>query len=196
MRFRPEALTAWLRATGGELVDGAYSADDLPLPIDRTLAEQLAEAADAESRVALLQRQLSAGISSVAFDRRIGFAVELALADGRARPSAVAGAVGLSHRQLNRLVRERVGIGLKPLIRLGRFQRALRALERPGRQSLAGAALRAGYFDQAHMARDFRLFAGISPGRYLRETRELTRNFIAEEEADGGFFQDAGASGR
>jgi hypothetical protein len=51
-------------------------------------------------------------------------------------------------------------------------------------------AVRAGYFDQAHLARDFRLFAGVAPARYLREARELARNFIADAEPAGEFFQD------
>ena len=87
----------------------------------------------------------------------------------------------MSHRQLSRLFRERLGFGPKPLVRLGRFQRALRALEGPGRHSMAAVAARAGYYDQAHLSRDFRLFAGIAPARYLREARELARHFIAEE---------------
>ena len=197
VRFRPEALSAWLRVSGGELVDRSCALGELPAPLDRTLAEQLAEARGSGARLAILRRHLALGSSRVTFDRRIAMAVDLALANGRARPAAIAGTVGMSYRQLSRLFQERLGFGPKPLIRLGRFQRALRLLEDPRRRSVATAALRAGYFDQAHLARDFRLFAGIAPGRYLREVRELTRNFIADldagtagRSADGGFFQD------
>jgi AraC-like DNA-binding protein len=179
VRFRPEALSAWLRVDGGELLDRTYALGELPAPLDRTLAEQLAEA-DSGSRLAMLQRHLALGASRVAVDRRIGAAVDLALADGGARPAAIAAAVGMSYRQLSRRFRETMGFGPKPLVRLGRFQRALRALEAPGRRSVAAAAVRTGYFDQAHLARDFRLFAAVAPARYLRETRELARNFIAD----------------
>jgi AraC-like DNA-binding protein len=182
VRFRPEALSAWLRVGGGELLDRSCPFDELPARLDPTLAEQLAGAPDSGSRLTILRRHLVLGSSRVAFDRRIGAAVDLALADGRARPAAIATAVGMSYRQLSRLFRERVGFGPKPLVRLGRFQRALRALEGPGDRSVASVALRAGYFDQAHLARDFRLFAGVAPGRYLREARELARNFIADLE--------------
>jgi len=179
VRFRPEALSAWLRVPGGELLGRSGAAGEVPLPLDPTLAEQLAAVPDSASRRSVLHRHLAESAGRSAFDRRMSAAVDLALADGRPRPATIAGAIGMSHRQLNRLFRERLGFGPKSLIRLGRFQRALRSLEGPGRLSIAGVATRAGYFDQAHLTRDFRLFAGIGPARYLREARELARNFIA-----------------
>ena len=182
VRFRPEALSAWLRVSGWELLDRSCPFDELPGRLDPTLAEQLAEAPDSGSRLAILRRHLVQASSRVVFDRRIGAAVDLALADGRARAGAIAAAVGMSYRQLSRRFRERVGFGPKPLVRLGRFQRALRAMESPRHRSVASIAVRAGYFDQAHLARDFRLFAGIAPARYLGEARELARNFIADLE--------------
>jgi AraC-like DNA-binding protein len=190
VRFRPEAVSAWLRVGGSELLDRAYAAGDLPVPLDRTVAEQLAEAPDSASRVAILCRNLARAWSPGRVDRRLEVAVDMALADGRVRPAAIAGAVGMSYRQMTRLFQERIGFGPKPLVRLGRFQRTLRALESPRRGPIASVAVREGYFDQAHLARDFRVFAGVSPGRYLREARELARNFIAD--LNGEFFQDAG----
>jgi transcriptional regulator GlxA family with amidase domain len=106
----------------------------------------------------------------------------MTLGDGRARPEGIARAVGISRRQLGRLFQERIGIAPKSLGRLGRFQRVLRALDGDPRVSLAETAARAGYFDQAHMSRDFRLFAGTTPGGYLREVRELTRHFLDSPE--------------
>jgi transcriptional regulator GlxA family with amidase domain len=105
-------------------------------------------------------------------------AVDLTLGSGGSGPAAVARAVNLSRRQLGRLFRERIGFGPKALARLARFQRVLRGLE--GGAPLGRLAARTGYYDQAHMSRDFRLFAGTTPTRYLREVREVTRHFLAE----------------
>lgn len=179
VRFRPEALSAWLRLSGGELLDRACDLGELPGRLDRTLPEQLAGAPDSGARTAILRRHLTLGSGRAVFDPRIRAAVDLATSDGRARPAEIASAVGMSYRQLGRLFRERLGFGPKPLVRLGRFQRVLRELEGSGRRTVASVAASAGYFDQAHLARDFRLFAGIAPARYLRESRELARNFIA-----------------
>ena len=180
VRFRPEALSGWLGVGGSDLLDRAYDLADVPAPLDRSLHEQLFDAAGQDRRIAVLHRHLASAASRLRPDIRLGAAVDLAMADDRARPDAVAQAVGMSHRQLSRLLRERLGFGAKPLVRLGRFQRVLRALDRPGRHSVAAVAARSGYFDQAHLTRDFRLFAGIPPARYLREARELARHFIAE----------------
>ncbi|HEY7481519.1 MAG TPA: helix-turn-helix domain-containing protein [Gemmatimonadales bacterium] len=180
LRFRPEALSGWLRVRGIELVDRAHAVGDLPLTLERTILEQLAAEREPGARLDMVRRHLARAFSDARFDRRLGAAVDLALADPPARPGRIAAAVGMSHRQLNRLFQERIGFGPKSLVRLGRFQRVLRELEGPGRRSIAGVALQAGYYDQAHLARDFRLFAGVGAARYLRETRDLARNFIAD----------------
>jgi len=176
IRFRPEALTSWLRVRGGEVADAAFALGELPVPLEATLAEQLAETSSTRHRFAILGRHLAKTTGSS--DRRLSAAVDMALAEGGARPENIARRLGLSRRQLGRLFRERIGIPPQSLGRLGRFQRVLRELDGNPRASLAATAARLGYFDQAHMSRDFRLFAGTTPGRYLREVRELTRNFL------------------
>jgi AraC-like DNA-binding protein len=50
--------------------------------------------------------------------------------------------------------------------RIFRFQRALQLL-REG-SGLAALAYECGYFDQAHLSRDFRQFAGVTPGELAR----------------------------
>jgi AraC-like DNA-binding protein len=194
VRFRPEALSAWLRVAGGELLGLACAANDLPLPLEPTLAEQLAALPDSAGRLSVLCRHLVSAARRPAVDQRVSAAVDLALADGSPRPAAIACAVGMSHRQLSRVFRERLGLGPKSLIRLGRFQRALRSLECPGRRSVAAVAVRTGYCDQAHLTRDFRQFAGIGPGRYLREAREIARNFIADAGVEGSLAPTANFS--
>jgi AraC-like DNA-binding protein len=177
IRFRPEALSGWLRMRGGELVDASFMLGDLPAPLETTLHEQLAEAGSSRHRLAIVGEHLakSAGDST---DRRLSAAVDMILGDDLARSRGIAAALGMSRRQLGRLFQERIGIAPKSLGRLGRFQRALRALDGNPRTSLASLAARAGYFDQAHMGRDFRLFARTTPAAYRREMRELTRHFL------------------
>jgi AraC-like DNA-binding protein len=178
VRFRPEALAAWLRVSGGEIADAAFELGELPAPLDTTLPERLAEVGETAGRLAVLGQQLARSTGRVGGDRRLTAAVNLVMGEARARPDRVADAVGLGRRQLARLFREGVGLGPGSLARLSRFQRVLRALDGDARVPLARVAARAGYFDQAHMSRDFRRYGGTTPAAYRREVRQLTRHFL------------------
>jgi AraC-like DNA-binding protein len=84
--------------------------------------------------------------------------------------------LGCSRKHLARRFHEQIGVPPKTLARLLRFERAVRLLgHRDGpswvdehgagrTMGWAEIALECGYFDQAHMNRDFRQFAGASPG--------------------------------
>ena len=83
---------------------------------------------------------------------------------------ALASANGLSTRQLRRVCGERAGVPPKFLARILRFRKAIERI-----RSMCGIhpdwarfALEYGYFDQAHMIREFREFSGFTPGRYLQ----------------------------
>lgn len=81
--------------------------------------------------------------------------------------------VGWSSRHLQSRFREEVGLTPKAAGRVIRFDMARRRLQnrgaRSGDQSLADLAADCGYFDQAHLARDFRDMAGLAPSRWLAE---------------------------
>ncbi len=94
-------------------------------------------------------------------------AMVLVAAGARAgRPvDAIAGACGLSARQLQRRCRAAFGYGPKTLARIMRMQRAV-ALARAG-TPFATVAATAGYADQAHLARDVKALAGVPLGALL-----------------------------
>jgi AraC-like DNA-binding protein len=86
---------------------------------------------------------------------------------GRARVSGLADELGWSHRRLIARFREGIGLAPKTLGRVLRFERVSRLLQQVEEPRLAEVALDCGYYDQAHLNRDFRQFAGTSPGQYL-----------------------------
>jgi transcriptional regulator GlxA family with amidase domain len=77
-------------------------------------------------------------------------------------------AASLGNRQLRRSCHRHSGLAPKQLARILRFRHASMLL-RKGVKDLAGLALDCGYYDQAHMIRDFQSLAGISPARYMRQ---------------------------
>jgi AraC-like DNA-binding protein len=93
---------------------------------------------------------------------------------GGAEPvAALARDVGWSARHLSGQFATEIGLSPKAAARVVRFDAARRALQgwlATGRDlTLAELAAACGYFDQAHLARDFTAFAGCPPSRWLRE---------------------------
>ena len=75
-------------------------------------------------------------------------------------------AAGYSPRHFNALFRAAVGLTPKHFHRVNRFTAVLRSLAKGNVAGLADLAASTGYADQAHMSREFREFAGITPTQY------------------------------
>jgi len=164
--FTPQGA-ACLGVPGSELAGHSLALDQLiPAVRVRELTERLIELRSARERVALVEEFLLA--LPYAEDRLVARAMRL-IAAGRGEDAAVAQvarALGLSERQLERRFTARVGVAPKRYAGLVRFERASRlVLTAP---SLTHAALDAGYYDQSHFIREFRRYAGVSPGRFAR----------------------------
>jgi AraC-like DNA-binding protein len=89
---------------------------------------------------------------------------------------AAASLLGVSPRQLERRFKARVGMSPKLFARIRRFQRVFPAIEEGGEWVDAAAAC--GYYDQAHLIRDFRTFAGEPPSHLLAGD-DLARHFLS-----------------
>ena len=84
----------------------------------------------------------------------------------------VADEVGYSRRHLGGLLRAEVGLTPKEYQRVARFERSralVMAAAAAGRVSLADVAARAGYADQAHLAREWVRLAGCPPSTWMAE---------------------------
>ena len=150
-----------------ELCLPVVALDDLLGAEAGLLVEQLAET-DWRGRFALLDRVVAARL-----DAGPPVPVELGWALGALGRGMSAGAVarelGWSDRRLLRAFRRCVGVPPTVYGRIVRFRRSTRLL---GTMPLADAALSAGYYDQAHMTRDFRQFAGVTPGAYVGSVQD------------------------
>ncbi len=99
---------------------------------------------------------------------------------GTVRASELAAETGWSPRYLQRRLLAETGLTPKAAARVTRFDRARRLLQRQaaagGPGHLAALAAACGYYDQAHLAREFRALAGCAPSAWLAQE---FRNFQA-----------------
>lgn len=100
---------------------------------------------------------------------------------GQMRIDALAGALGVTRRRLERVCARGLGIRPKLFARIVRLNAALAGLEAADRASAVDLALEAGYFDQAHLLRDFRGLAGRTPRVGRVRDGELARHFTDPE---------------
>jgi AraC-like DNA-binding protein len=143
--------------------------DVLGAPVLGVLVERLACAPGWADRFALLDRFVLGRVSRA---RRpspdVDWAWRRLRATGGLLPvGELARELGCSRRHLISRFREQVGPAPKTAARLIRFQRTVRLLERDAGGRFAEIAQRCGYYDQAHMNREFRELAGTAPGEFV-----------------------------
>jgi len=136
----------------------------------RGVTERLADAGGWEERFDLLDAlfatrfaEATAPSGDVAWAWRI-----LERTHGKAPVGWICDRLGRSRRHLATRFREQIGLPPKTVARILRFDRAVTLLARPD-ADLAQLAFECGYYDQAHMNRDFRAFSAKSPGAFARQ---------------------------
>ena len=164
-QLRPGAAQALFGIPADELAGRHTQVEDLWGPSVASMREQLAECAPAQ-RLDVFEAMLADRLPAV---RGVHPAVARALEQFSSTSNVhdVVTASGYSHRTFIALFLRSVGLTPKLFCRVLRFRRALERVSADHMSwvDLAGAA---GYSDQAHFNREFREFAGVTPGEYRR----------------------------
>lgn len=161
IRFRPGMAGRLLGIAPAELTDLHVATEDLWGSRARELSCRLAEPGPAEEQLRLLASVLPSPPSVPGAVHR---AIEAIVAShGAVDLDWVARQANLSPRQFRRRCLEESGLAPKQLCRVLRFRHAWSLAERAAGRDWSGIAAEAGYFDQAHLIRDFREFAGGPP---------------------------------
>ncbi len=189
VRLHPGGLAAFTHCPAVELVDTMPEASDV-IPEAREWCEQLAQVPFGQVRATLAGELLSRALRRRSEVRRERAALAALLAQrlvserGARRCDIIARDAAISHRQLDRLFATYVGVRPRTLGRLARFQRAIALLEQPTVGGWSAIAIKAGYFDQPHLIREFREFAGVTPSRYIAEQHPMSDAFGAADHED------------
>jgi AraC-like DNA-binding protein len=176
--LNPLGARAILGAPAGELVGMTIHGDALFGRLAAAIQDRLRCAASWAERFAvmdeaLLARLRAAGDRSVVSPEVRHAWTSLLRTGGSCTVASLAAQTGWSERYLRKRFLAEVGLAPKAAGRVIRFHRAKRELARRGaagrRLDLADLAASYGYFDQAHLDREFRLIAGCSPTAWLTE---------------------------
>jgi AraC-like DNA-binding protein len=170
----PAGARSLLGLPAGELGNLVVGFDEVIGPASAELREASGEMRTWPERFAVLDRFLCGRLERLRPVRsELQSAWQLIVSSGGAgRVSRVADAVGWSRRHLHERFLAEYGVSPKQLARIARFHRSSRILQRSPSTNLAALAAACGYYDQAHLARDWNQLAGCAPSRWMR-TDEL-----------------------
>jgi AraC-like DNA-binding protein len=140
----------------------------------RTLLDELTETRSTAEALSGLSRALERHLPVDRYARIRPSSIALDLVRrtaGRISVRQVAMEVGLSVRQVRRVVERDAGVSIKTFARTVRFLHAVTSADRLCQPRWARVAAEAGFFDQSHLVREFREICGLSPVQLLRERR-------------------------
>jgi AraC-like DNA-binding protein len=177
IRFHPGGTSPFLRMAMSEVTDQVAELGAVSSELERELLSRSQDQQSLDQKKTAVEAAL---IGRVLRDAPLHSAMQLASrivnSGGLISVDQLAGDAGMSSRQLERRFLREVGVGPKLLSRILRFQQVFRAVERSD-AAWASIAVECGYYDQAHLIRDFNQFAEQTPSVLFAEQSALTESF-------------------
>lgn len=150
------------------------------------LTECLAEAADVKQRAQILMQYLSSNQGNHSKDSahvlEEYMRQRIYATDGNISIQMLSRETGYSECYIRRVFKEIHGISPKEFERFIRFQAFLGEITKsPEQAGSEETALNCGYYDQSHMLKDFRAFAGTTPEKYKKylAAKDRSKNLAA-----------------
>lgn len=94
------------------------------------------------------------------------------------RIGTIADKLGVSHRQLERVFLDQVGLTPMKILQLTRVSTARDLLKKMDTHSLSFIGQELGYYDQGHFIREFKRVMGMTPGKYRKRSQHRRRALL------------------
>lgn len=172
---RPSGWRALFGQSHREYADRLLCLQDSWGEIADTMQDAVMQAIDDTGKIAAMEAAITAQLDAIGsrrIDRQMARFEVFTRTDSGIRVEDAAREVGLSVRQLERRCQYTFGLTPKAILRRSRFldmATAMRGFSSPSDQDLA--SLR--YFDQSHVAREFRRFTGMTPTEFTNRVTPL-----------------------
>jgi AraC-like DNA-binding protein len=170
--LKPHAAGCIFRLPGNLLYNREIAADELGDAGLHELSDRVLDAESDDAGIGLIEQWLCQRIIDSPPDlntRRICASVREINSNPFISLSELADAANLSGKQFTRIFSAILGMNPKEFYRIVRFQRALHLMEHTGGgrcvDSFSDMAYACGFSDQSHMIKEFKTFAGLTPGQ-------------------------------
>jgi AraC-like DNA-binding protein len=168
--FLPGGMYRLLGVPMHQLFDAGFNALDFFGPSMKTVNDQLQHISTLDEGKNIVESFLLKKTPDLKellpFDDSIGVMLKH---HGNISIPVTASMACMSIKQFERKCRERIGMSPKMYARILRFSKAYRLHEAFPQISWTKIAYEAGYYDQMHMIRDFKTFAGVNPSVIERQ---------------------------
>lgn len=162
--FIPGGMHRMLGIPMNELFDSGYDATDFFGPKMKEINEQLRNVSKLEEGKAIVEKFLLGQLSHMKGKLPFDDAIRMLMNNnGAIAIETTASMACLSLKQFERKCQERIGMNPKLYARILRFSKAYRIHEAHPELNWTLIAYESGYYDQMHMIRDFKVFAGANP---------------------------------
>jgi AraC-like DNA-binding protein len=177
IRFHPGGTAPFLRLPLHEITDQVVELGSLSSKLERELLRVSSVSASLREKIAAIEEFLTREVLSRKTDPRLMMlAARIVDNGGLVSVDQLANDAGISSRQLERRFLREIGLGPKLLGRIIRFQQVFRAVEQCD-AAWATVAIECGYYDQAHLIRDFHQFARQTPAVLFEHQSALSESF-------------------
>lgn len=177
IRFHPGGTSPFLRTPLHEVTDQVVELGGLSSKLERDLLSATAHSSELSQKITAVEALLSGYLTNTKNDCwPMALAARIVNSRGLVSVDQLANDAGISSRQLERRFMREVGVGPKLLGRIIRFQQVFRAVEYHN-AAWAEIAIECGYYDQAHLIRDFNQFAQQTPAVLFSSQSVLTESF-------------------
>lgn len=172
VRFFPGAAHSLLGIPLQELANAHYDIDVIWPGMAERIGQAIFEAPSFEIKIRIMERFLLSNIRNRTSKNENlirNLLYRIFETEGESSVQELAAREAVSSRQMNRVFGEWIGASPKRFCKIVRFQAIVGDMKRKHKIDGASLALQHGYYDQAHMIRDFKRFYGDSPYVAARE---------------------------
>ncbi|HET9960389.1 MAG TPA: helix-turn-helix transcriptional regulator [Polyangiaceae bacterium] len=168
IQIKPGWAPAMLGVGARRLTDHVVSLEEIWGSSARSLLADLLSTGSADAAIERITHAFATRLPliSESASARLARRAVLLLEEQETSIESLAARLGVTARHLRRAFTDTVGIGPKEFARSARLRRAVRHTSTS--HTLGRIAADAGYYDQAHLARDFRELLGVTPSSYVK----------------------------